>query len=77
MYTISFIETIRLFDIIEKMNKNKISLNDGEIIMLRSIYHQMSENEKTFMMDKYGESMDFLENYEGVRKRKYQIKKGQ
>lgn len=68
-YTITFIDALRLFDIADKLYEHKIALNDGEMITLRNIYKQFSNSEKEFIQTKFGESMDFLENYEGVRKR--------
>lgn len=72
MYKLTFIDTIRLFDMTIKLYNHQIGLNDGEMIALRSIYRQMSTDEKQFVIDKYGDKLDFLENYEGVRKRKKQ-----
>jgi hypothetical protein len=69
MISITFIDAIRMYEIADKLFENKIALNDGQMIALRNIYKQLSESEKEFILDKFGESMDFLENYEGVRKR--------
>ncbi|MFS0863199.1 hypothetical protein [Fredinandcohnia sp. 179-A 10B2 NHS] len=66
----NFIDALRLFDMANKLFEHQIALNDGEMITLRSIYQQLSSSEKDFVASKYGESLDFLENYEGVRKRK-------
>lgn len=71
MYSITFIDALRLYEIVDKLYKQKIALNDGEMITLRNIYKQLSKSEKDFIINKFGESMDFLENYEGIRKRKY------
>lgn len=71
MYSITFIDALRLYEITDKLYKQKIALNDGEMITLRNIYKQLSKSEKDFIINKFGESMDFLENYEGIRKRKY------
>lgn len=69
-YMITFIDALRLFEIADKLYKKQIALNDGEMITLRNIYKQLMDSEKEFVHSKFGESMDFLENYEGVRKRK-------
>jgi hypothetical protein len=68
---ITFIDALRMFELAEKLFKNRIALNDGEMITLRNIYKQLSESEQEFIVNKYEESMDFLENYEGLRKRKW------
>lgn len=69
-YNITFLEFLRLLDIAAKLLNNKIGLNDGEMIAYRSIYKQLDNSERQFILDKYGEKLDFLENYSGVRKRK-------
>lgn len=69
-YMITFIDALRLFEIADKLYKKQIALNDGEMITLRNIYKQLMDSEKEFVHSKFGKSMDFLENYEGVRKRK-------
>lgn len=70
-YKITFIDAIRMFEVVNKLYNNKIALSDGEMIALRNIYKQMEQSEKEFIKNRFGESMDFLENYEGVRKRKW------
>lgn len=69
-YNITFLEFIRLLDIASKLLNENIGLNDGEMIAYRSVYAQLEDGEKQFIKDKYGDTLDFLENYEGVRKRK-------
>lgn len=67
---ITFLEYMRLLEVATKLLNNQIGLNDGEMIAYRSIYKQLDNNERQFIKDKYGEQLDFLENYSGVRKRK-------
>jgi len=69
--SITFIDALRMFELADKLFCNRIALNDGQMISLRNIYKQLNKSEKEFIINKYGESMDFLENYEGLRKRKY------
>ncbi|MFA9559026.1 hypothetical protein ACERII_17085 [Evansella sp. AB-rgal1] len=69
-YSVTFVEFLRLLDVAVKLLQNNIGLNDGEMITYRSIYNQLQETEKQFIKDKYGETLDFLENYSGLRKRK-------
>lgn len=72
-YNIEFLEFLRLLDVATKLLNKRISLNDGEMIAYRSIYKQLDQQEKQFIQDKYGEQLDFLENYSGVRKRKNKL----
>ncbi|RSK26019.1 hypothetical protein EJF36_03400 [Bacillus sp. HMF5848] len=69
-YGITFIDFLRFLDMSVKLYNEQIALNDGEMIALRNIFRQLDESEKQFIREKYGEEVDFLENYQGVRKRK-------
>jgi len=70
--SITFIDALRMFEIADKLYNNQIALNDGEMISLRNMYKQLNDSEKEFILNKYGDSVAFLENYEGLRKRKYE-----
>lgn len=68
MIQLSFLEAIRLFEMAEILLKQEIGLKDGQMITYRSLYRQLDEMEKQFIQDRF--QLDFLENYEGIRKRK-------
>ncbi len=73
MLTLSYIEYLRIIEMSVKLYNHQIGLTDGEMIALRSIYNQLDQSSKQFILDKYSESVKFLEEYEGIRKRKRNI----